>query len=333
MNRKIILPSILAIVLLVAIIAAEQLLDGKTETKAYEQTVIAMDTVMTVKAYGENAEAGINLAIQEIMRLEKLLSTTMEESEIYKINHADGEPVKISEETARLIKEAIEISRLTDGALDITVYPIVLSWGFTGSEFRVPGDGEIKESLRLVDYKGIRIDGDSVTLNKGQMIDLGAIAKGYAADRVRDKLKEAGVDSALINLGGNILTMGDKPGNDSWSVGIKDPFSQDKLAGSVEIGEKAVVTSGNYERFFEQDGKRYWHIIDPKTGYPADNGVASVTIIADSSVYADALSTALFVMGPEEALRAYNNLGNFEYILITSAGETITSGNIEFVTK
>lgn len=334
MKKKAILLSILAIILLMVFIIYGT---GKTggsnamDDHVEESTIIAMDTVMTIKAYGSNAFQGIAAATEEIYRLENLLSTTKEGSEVYRINHANGEAVQVSDETTYLIKEAINISSQTGGALDITIYPIVKCWGFTGDEFRVPEDSEIQVLLNDVGYDRVVCSDGFVKLAKGQMIDLGAVAKGYAADRVKLKLSEAGVENAIINLGGNVLTMGTKPDGEKWSVGIKNPFSTSELTGAVSIDAKAVVTSGNYERYFEKEGKRYWHILDPQTGYPADAGVVSVTIVTDSSFLADALSTAVYVMGPEKTRELYEKRGDFEYILITNNGETIMSENISFI--
>lgn len=312
------------------------------ENKEYESTIYAMNTVMTIKAYGPNAQKGITAAVSEIYRLEHELSVTEPSSKIYEINNASGEPVELvqqkasndvgdTSDTSALLKESVYISKLTDGAFDISIYPIVKAWGFTEDEFRVPTEEEIKELLNMVGYESIIINDATgsagVQIPAGFMIDLGGIAKGYAADRVRDILVESGVKNAIINLGGNVLTLGSNPGLGDWKIGIKNPLSDGDIATTVTANNKAVVTSGSYERYFEKDGVRYWHILDPKTGYPAKSGIASVTIIADSSTYADAMSTASFVMGVDKTEELYRQCGDFDYVIVTESGKICSSLN------
>lgn len=296
-------------------------------TKAYEVNIVAMDTVMSIKAYGPSAEKGIDAAVDKINSIDKSMSVTNPDSAVSLINASNGTVADLSghEDVVSLISKSVDISRLTGGSFDITIYPIVKAWGFTADDFTVPEDENIKNLLKLVDYEGIMTDGSEVRLRPGQMIDLGAIAKGYAADQAAIELRKQGIRNAIINLGGNVLTMGKNPETGVWKVGIKNPVNDGSIVGTIEVSDKAVVTSGNSERYFEKEGVRYWHIIDPKTGYPADAGLASLTIISDSATYADAMSTAGFVMGLAELNKLYEEVKNFEYIAIDTEGNVITS--------
>ena len=227
----------------------------------------------------------------------------------------------------------------TDGALDITIYPVVRAWGFTANdvdyEYRVLGDDEISELLALVDYRKVEISDNSVTLGEGMMLDLGAVAKGYASDRIAGYLRQNGVTSALLNLGGNVYALGKKPNGTEWTIGVADPTNGGYL-GSMQVADMAVVTSGGYERFFTgSDGVRYHHIIDPSTGRPAESGLASVTVVGDSGARCDALSTALFVMGPDAAYDYWREHGGFEAVFLTADGELFVTAGLEdnFITQ
>ena len=289
--------------------------------------LLAMDTVMRVTAYGKHREAA-ELAREKITALEALLSVTNESSEIYAANHAQGAPVELSPDTAALLSRALELCDSTGGVLDVTIYPVVRAWGFTTDRFRVPGAEELSALLERVDYKQVALDGNTLTLPEGVELDLGAVAKGYTGDCVAALLRGEGVESALLELGGNIQAVGSKPGGSPWRVAVTDP-NGGGFAGVVEIVNKAVVTSGGYERYFEQDGETYWHIIDPATGRPARSGLLSVTIIAEEGVKCDALSTALFVMGPEKAADYWRENGGFDCILLSDDGRIILTEGIE----
>ena len=226
------------------------------------------------------------------------------------------------------MEQALEICRRTDGALDSSIYPIVRAWGFTTGSYQVPDEAEIQALLPLVDYRKIQYDaaaGD-VTLPEGMKIDLGSVAKGYAGQLVAQMLREHGVQSALLSLGGNVQTVGAKPDGSPWQIGIKDPQGEDAMM-ALSVEDQAVVTSGGYERYFEQDGQTYWHIMDPSTGHPADSGLISLTIVGDEGVVCDGLSTALFVMGLEKAADLWAQSGDFEAVFVTASGEVyITEG-------
>ncbi len=299
---------------------------SKQESKLPEpesRDVFAMDTYMVLKAYGKNADKALEEADKEIQRLESIFSVNIEDSDISKINANSGNPVTVNASTRAAINKAIEVGDMTEGALDITVYPIVREWGFTTGDadnepyYKIPDDSLLEWHLGNVGYDKILVNGSIVTVPTDYEIDLGSVAKGYASDAARQILLEHGITSALLDLGGNVMTIGKKPDGTKWSVGIKNPVATDQLLCSLEVQDKAVITSGNYERFFEQDGKKYWHIIDPKTGYPADNGIISATVVGDEGLTCDALSTALFVMGTEKAVKFCKEHKEIDAVLVT----------------
>lgn len=292
--------------------------------------VFAMDTYMNLKAYGENAGDALMLAESEILRLEKLLSVTDENSDISAINSANGSGVAVAEDTAEIISKALEIGDETGGALDISVYPVLREWGFTAGEYKIPEDSTLDALLDNVDYRRIQLADGVVTAPEDYQLDLGALAKGYTSDRIMEILAEKDVESAIVSLGGNVQTLGKKPDGSLWKIAVTDPFSPDSTLAVVEVYDKAVITSGNYERYFVgEDGVRYHHIIDPEDGFPADNGLVSVTIIAESGIMCDALSTALFVSGYEKAADFWREQGNFDMILIDDNGKICITPGIE----
>ena len=296
--------------------------------EAREATFFAMDTIMSLKYYGD-AEL-TEEAKQMVEELEDRLSITKPESEISRVNAS--EETILSEDTFHLLETALQLCELTDGALDITVYPVVREWGFTTGSYRVPEEEELEKLLELVDYSAAVLDEDDMTIRlpEGMMADLGSVAKGWTGDHLLELFAENGVESALVNLGGNVQTLGRKPDGSFWKVAVQDPGS-DGYLGVLSIENEAVVTSGGYERYFEEDGKTYWHIIDPATGYPAESGLLSVTIVGNQGVICDALSTALFVMGREkaEAFWLDNEDLAFDFILATDDGDVIISEGLE----
>jgi thiamine biosynthesis lipoprotein len=297
--------------------------------KEHSISFTAMDTYMELTAYG-NAETALEQAKERLLELQRLLSVTDSESEIYAVNHAEGQRVSVSEDTFELLKFTLDMARRTDGALDPTVYPVVQAWGFTTDCYRVPEPEALEALLQLVDYSAVQLSDGTVQLPAGMELDLGAVAKGYGADAVSEILKTAGIKSALISLGGNIQAVGEKPDGGAWRIGIQEPDGEGYL-GIVSVKDGAVVTSGAYERYFTgTDGQVYGHILDPATGRPADSGLESVTIITDSGAYADALSTAVFVMGAEKAEALWSTCGDFDMVLVTTDGEILaTNGLLE----
>lgn len=304
------------------------LLAGCTaQAEPVEATFFAMDTVMTLQVYGGD-QALLDQLREEVLRLEGLWSVTDENSEIYAADHAGGQPVTVSEDTADLLSQALSIGRATGGALSLTIYPVVRSWGFTTGEYRVPSQQELEALLPLVDDSRVELDGTTLTLPEGVELDLGAVAKGYTGQRLAQLLRDAGVTSALLDLGGNIQTVGGRPDGGAWRVAVRDPEGED-YAAVLEVEDQAVVTSGGYERYFEQDGARYWHILDPATGQPARTGLLSVTVVGPSGTVCDALSTALFVMGPEKAAEFWQAQPDldFDFLLLHEDGSvTYTEG-------
>lgn len=295
----------------------------------YDCEFFAMDTVMTINAYGSKSESAVKAAQNEINRLDKLLSVQKENSEIFKLNQS--KKMTVSEDTLTLITRSKEIYTLTDGAFDISCEPLIREWGFySGLENKVPSKKAIETALEGVGAEHIKFENSTVTLDKNSSLDLGGIAKGYASHKAAEILKEYGVTSALMSLGGNVRAIGSKPDGESWSVAVTDPDDNSKSIGTLKISDKAVVTSGGYQRYFEENGQTYHHIIDTKTGYPADSGLKSVTIVSDDDALADALSTALFVMGLEKSRKFYSeNSSLFGAVFITDKGEIYVTDNLK----
>ncbi len=285
--------------------------------REFSSEIFAMDTVMDLKMYGTNNLA-LKKAETEINRLDALFAKTNEKSDIYRINH--GETENISAETLDLVSSALETGKSTNGAFDITVAPVTEEWGFTDEQYRVPTAEEIAAALEKVGYDRVKIKDNTIEKPDDMLIDLGGIAKGYTSDRVIDIFRQNGINSAIVSLGGNVQTLGTKPDGSKWKIGIQNPEADEEhpFIGVLAVNEKAVITSGGYQRFFEQDGKIYHHIIDPKTGCPAESGVISATIVANSGRLADGLSTALYVMGLEKAKEYQKSSQNFDFIIQTS---------------
>lgn len=295
----------------------------------YDCEFFAMDTVMTINAYGSKSESAVKAAQNEINRLDKLLSVQKENSEIFKLNQS--KKMTVSEDTLTLITRSNEIYTLTDGAFDISCEPLIREWGFySGLENKVPSQKAIETALEGVGAEHIKIKDSTVTLDDNTSLDLGGIAKGYASHKAAEILKDNGVTSALMSLGGNVRAVGSKPDGDFWSVAVTDPDDNSKSIGTLKISDKAVVTSGGYQRYFEENGQIYHHIIDTKTGYPADSGLKSVTVVSEDDTLADALSTALFIMGLEKSRKFYSeNSSLFGAVFITDKGEIYVTDNLK----
>lgn len=300
----------------------------QTDTTAGTRSFYAMDTYMTFTIDSADADELLTQAQQRVTELEAMLSVTDENSDIYRINHSDGAAVSVSDETAQAISYALTMAAETDGALDPTIYPVLSAWGFTTENYQVPDADTIATLLEQVDYTRVSVDGSNVQLPAGMMLDVGAIGKGYTGDAIISFLKEQGVTSALLDLGGNIQAIGGKPDGSRWKLGIKNPFG-DGVVGVLQVADAAVVTSGSYERYFTDDnGKTYGHIIDPETGQPVDNDLASVTIIGKEGKKCDALSTALFVMGQEQAISYWKEKQDFDMVLITQDKQVLVTEGI-----
>ena len=291
--------------------------------------LFAMDTFMTLTVYGEDAQDALDAAEAEISRLDELLSTGMEDSEISQLNR-NGETI-LSDDPAYLYERSLEVNKMTDGAFDPMIYPLMEAWGFTTREYAVPDQEMLLRLLDLTDLSDVSYspeDHHIVFEKEGMAIDFGGIAKGYTSASVIDILKEKGIGHAVISLGGNVQVLGTKPDGTLWKVAIRDPQNISGFIGIAQVSDKAVITSGGYERFFEENGKIYHHILDPSTGYPAENGLLSVTVISEDGTLADALSTALYVMGLEPAEQVWrDNRDLFDAVFVTDSGKLyITEG-------
>ncbi len=299
----------------VLLLLAVLLLGGCGAKVPAQKELFAMDTIFSLKVWGD--EAALDAVSDELTRLDALLDATDAESAIGRLNAGET----IDGEVTALVRQAVDYSEATGGAFDPTVYPLVRLWGFTDETQRVPSDAEIAAALTKIGTEQVQLGENAVSLHTGAAIDLGGIAKGYAADRCVALLQQSDA-AALLSLGGNIQTYGAKPDGTPWTIGIADPQQPEQAVASVAVtGTKALVTSGGYQRYFEADGVTYHHIIDPKTGRPAESGLASVTILADSGTMADAYSTALFVMGLEDAVDFWRAEQSFEAVFITTDGE------------
>lgn len=296
----------------------------------HEATTFAMDTIMMFTVYHEDGEEILIDAEQEIRRLERLFSVTMEDSEVFELNKKAGETaVHISRDTMELLSLGKDIGNETGGCFNIAISPVVKAWGFTQEEKRVPPQEELDELLRLTSPKDILLDEENGTAflqKKGMAVDLGGIAKGYAADRVAELLRAEGVESGFFSLGGNLMGIGRKDDGTAWKAAVANPLDAEDYVGMVEFSDCAVVTSGGYQRYFEENGKRYHHIIDPATGFPAENGLLAVVIVCENAARADALSTALFVMGLDGAVSFWKERNDFEAIFITNDEVIATEG-------
>jgi len=305
--------------------------------ESYQKSNIVMDTAVTLSAYGKNSKEAVEESFQKLDELDKMASTTISESDVYKINSCSGKSyVKVHPEILKMIETSIEYSKLSDGAFDITLGPIINLWGIGTDNERLPSDEEIKAKLKLVGYDQISINenDNSIMLKKeGMAIDLGGIAKGFAADEVLKIYKKYNIENGLINLGSSsIYALGKNKDNNQWSVGIKHPRSEDSnnYIGIIRLSNESLSTSGDYERFFIKDNKRYHHIIDPKTGYPVDNGAMSDTIVIDggtpdNGMLADILTTTVFTLGPEKGLKLIDSLSNVSCEITTSDYTVYTS--------
>lgn len=302
--------------------------EGKTEEE-HTVGVFAMGTYMILTAYGESAEEALTISEDRIQELESLWSVTDESSDIYRVNQSGGMETEVSGETAEILQFALDMAKQTNGALDPTISPVVTAWGFISGEYYIPAEDELTGLLQNIDYEKVLLEGNYVTLPDGMQLDLGAVGKGYTGDIIAELLKEQGVTSALLDIGGNVQTVGRKPDGSRWRLGIQNPFGEGSL-GILESEDGAVVTSGNYERFFiGEDGKQYGHIIDPSTGYSAESGLASVSIIAKEGKLCDALSTAIYVMGLEGATEYWQENGGFEMLLVTDENEIYLTEGIK----
>jgi len=330
--KKVICPLIACIsIVLICTSCASQ------KNKYYEKSNIVMDTTVTLSAYGENSKEAVEESLKKLNEINEMASANIDTSDVYKINSASGKSyVRVNPEIYKMIETSIKYSKLSDGAWDITLGPIINLWGIGTDNERLPSDEEIKAKLPLVGYDKISINenDNSVMLQKeGMAIDLGGIAKGFAADEVLKIYKKYNIENGLINLGASsIYALGKNKDNNEWSVGLKHPRNEDpnEYMGIIKLSNESLSTSGDYERYFIKNNKRYHHIIDPKTGYPVDNGVISDTIVIDgdnldNNMLADLLTTTVFTLGPEKGLKLVDSLPNVSCEITTSDYKVYTS--------
>lgn len=289
------------------------LLSGCSQSREIHKNLFAMDTYMELTAYGSSAESALEQAQQELLRLDAMLDRKGE-GELARINQ-EGEG-SVSAETAEILSAALQLAEKTEGAFDPTVGSLMDAWGFYNGQMRVPEKSELAQALEQVGYEKVSLKDNTVNTN-GTLLDLGGIAKGYAGDRLCQILRQAGITSAILSLGGNVQTVGKKPDGSLWQVAVADPEQPKEYACSLAVEDQAVITSGGYQRRMIQSGREYHHILDPKTGQPADTGLLSVTVVGDCGMICDALSTALYVMGLEQGTAYWREQGGFEAIFIT----------------
>lgn len=324
-GRRVVICAILFFIISGAVLSA-----GCIEKKQnpLSRTGFYFDTVITITVYSSEDEKFLDECFALAEYYEGLLSRTKEGSDIYKINHANGNGVAVSSETLELLETALEYAELTDGRIDPTVGAVSELWDFHQEADPIPPDAEsLQEALSHVNYHNIGISENIVTLSDPEaVLDLGFIAKGYIADKIKEYLQSQGVSSALINLGGNVLTLGLKPDNSPYVIGIQEPFGDTgAYVTTLSVRDGSVVSSGIYERYFTYNGKLYHHILDTATGYPVENDLLAVTILSNSSMEGDALSTTCFCLGFSDAFAYINTLPDVDALFITSDGEIHTT--------
>lgn len=292
---------------------------SQNNEQKYTSELFAMDTYMEITAYGDNAKEAVAKASARINELDGMLSTGNSDSEVSKLN--SEKKLKLSEDVGNIMERSLEISESTGGVFNPAIYPIMQLWGFDTKNYKVPNKKELESTLKNINESKIKYDSKTrvAKLDKKMKIDFGGIAKGYTSSEVMKVFKNNGIKSGLVSLGGNVQALGAKPDGSKWKVAVQNPDSDESYIGVLEIVGKAVITSGGYERYFEKDGKTYHHIIDPATGYPADSGLKSVTIISSDGTLADGLSTSLFIMGIDKAKEYWRaNSDKFDTILLTN---------------
>ncbi|MDD6089984.1 MAG: FAD:protein FMN transferase [Clostridiales bacterium] len=311
-------------------------LTGCGESKMSQRQVFAMDTVMTLTAYGNRAEAGLDAAQSVIQSMDSMLDPELETSTTYAINHANGANVSVSGQVAEMLSTASTVYRQSGGALDLSLYPVIKRWGFTNGRYYVPTDDELAQDLSRKCFDKMILTSFpssgsyAVSFPSYAEITFGAVAKGCASENAVAAMRNAGVTSGIVSLGGNVQTLGLKPDGSNWNVAICDPNNTSSYLGVISVGETAVITSGTYQRSFTQNNKTYHHLINPETGYPINNTLSSVTIICEDGTMADCLSTAMFILGESKALNYWRTYGGFEMILVNKDNQiTCTKGLME----
>ncbi len=328
MNKR-----LMAIILTISLLFG---LVGCASTKQEDpisRTELFMGTAIKITLYDSRSEAILDKVFDKVIEIEDLVSINKENTEIYNLNKNAGiKPVKLSDTSFNIIKKGLEYSEISSGAYDISIGPLVKLWSIGLPNAKVPTQEEIDEIIKNIDYSNVKINESTreVYLSKEDMqLDLGSIAKGYAADEIVKLLKDEGVEKAIIDLGGNIYALGQKNDNKNWNIGIQNPFDdRGNALGVIEVSNKSVVTTGTYERFIEKDGVKYHHILNPKTGYPYKTDIAGVSIVADKSVDADALSTLIFTKGLEEGFKLVESIDGVDAVFIMNDKSVYVTENL-----
>lgn len=301
----------------------------------YTAQLYSMDTIITLTAYGDKAEAALDSSISLIGSFETMFDPENVLSDVYELNNSAGEATVVKWQLASMLETASTVYTRSYGAYDISVYPLTKIWGFVDGMYTVPTSAEISETLEYVGFDQIDIisfssdDYAMVTMPEGMELSFASLAKGFTSDYIISTLKSAGVESAVISLGGNVQTLGLKPDGSNWNVAITNPNDTGSYVGVLSLGETAVVTSGAYQRYFYgDDGEKYHHILSPSTGYPVDNGLLSVTVICESGTMADALSTALFALGESGATAYWKTYGDFDMVMICDDGRIVATNTL-----
>lgn len=339
-GKRYVFAAALLVSLIIALMTAcggDESSKGTDEAEQVSDSGFYLDTECTITVYGMSAEEGqknIDGAFKLCEDYENLLSKTIEGSDVYKINHAGGEPVKVDDETKKVIELGLKMCEESGGKFDITIGRLTDLWDFKAENPKVPDEGDIEAAIETVDYRNVQVDGNKITIKGGQShIDLGGIAKGYISYKLAEQLAGSGVEHAIINLGGNVVTIGKKPGGSDWNIGIQDPNGEGReILGATKAKDEAVITSGVYERKFEEQGKIYHHIIDPKTGYPVDNDIEGVTIKASSEKagMCDAYSTICLLMGAKDGKAFIEDKEGFEAVFFEKGGKITKSSGMDF---
>jgi thiamine biosynthesis lipoprotein len=322
----------LTLLIILILILVLIFITSNSDPVSTERSFYALGTIIYLKAFGKKGEKAIVEAMERLIDIDNKMSAFKDYSEISKINRNAGIlPQVVSYDTYSVIEKSIKYSELLEGTFDPTIRPLVALWNIGTKYERIPKQNEIDEKLKLVNYKDIIINKTDSSIGlkkKGQSLDVGGIAKGFAADEVKNIFVKHGIKSALIDLGGNIFVLGNKNDGTPWKVGIQNPFKpRGEYIGILTTKDKSIVTSGNYERFFMKDGKTFHHIIDPKTGYPSESKVVSATIISDKSMDGDGLSTGVYIMGIDKAMNLIEAIKGIDAIFITEDKKVyVTSG-------
>ena len=326
MKRNKVFPAALAAGLLLSVC-----MHAEAKQKDYTAANFFFDTVISLRITAdENGQELLNHCMDMCRNYEHIFSRTDESSELYAVNHRDTDTVEVSDELAYLIGVGLEYYEISEKKFDITVAPLSDLWDFKSPDASIPDAEDIAKEAAKVDASKVHLDGNTLSFDsRDTMIDLGALVKGYAADEMAAYLKSEGVSSGLINLGGNVLTIGSKPDGSMWRIGIRKPFDSDAIIDTVEVSDQTVVSSGVYERYFEQDGVIYHHILDPDTGYPIENGIWGDSIICSSSLQGDALSTTCLALGVEKASKLIESLDGVEAVFINDRLELTKAGEAD----